>query len=58
MDSGLALRAPRNDKDPLVAGLFKRKALEPAFDVEAERRMVLGVLEALFAGRMAPDTEV
>lgn len=42
----------------LVAGLFKRKAVEPAFDVEGERRMALGVLEALFAGRIAPDSEV
>ncbi len=42
----------------LVAGLFKRKAVEPSFDVEAERRMALGVLEALFAGRIAPDSGV
>lgn len=36
----------------LVAGLFKRKAAEPDFDVEAERRMTFGVYEALFAGRL------
>ena len=42
----------------LVAGIFKRKAVEPAFDVEAERRMALGVLQALFAGRIAPDSGV
>ena len=40
----------------LVAGIFKRKAVEPAFDVEAERLMALGVLQALFAGRIAPDS--
>jgi TetR/AcrR family transcriptional repressor of uid operon len=42
----------------LVAGLFKRKAVEPGFDVEAERRMALGMLKALFQGRLAPDSEV
>ena len=42
----------------LVAGLFKRKAVEPNFDVAAERRMALGILKALFAGRVAPDSEV
>lgn len=42
----------------LVAGLLKRKAVEPGFDVEAERRMALGMLKALFQGRLAPDTEV
>jgi len=42
----------------LVAGLFKRKAAEPDFDVEAERRMTLGVYEALFAGRLAQVSEV
>jgi AcrR family transcriptional regulator len=42
----------------LVAGLFKRKAVEAAFDVEAERRMALGVQEALFAGRIAPESGV
>lgn len=42
----------------LVAGLFKRKAVEPAFDVEAERRMALGMLQALFAGAVAPDSGV
>jgi TetR/AcrR family transcriptional repressor of uid operon len=39
----------------LVAGFFKRKAVEPSFDLEGERRMALGVLQALFAGRIAPD---
>lgn len=42
----------------LVAGLFKRRAVEPGFDVAAERRMALGVLKALFAGDVAPDFEV
>ena len=42
----------------LVAGLFKRRAAEPQFDVAAERRMALGVLEGLFAGRIAPDSGV
>ena len=36
----------------LVAGLFKRKALEPEFDVAAEAAMALGVFEALFAGAL------
>ena len=42
----------------LIAGLFKRKALEPAFDVEAESAMVIGVFEALFKGAMHPRAEV
>jgi TetR/AcrR family transcriptional repressor of uid operon len=42
----------------LVAGLFKRKALEPAFDVATESTMALGVFEALFAGALAPSAEV
>ena len=38
----------------LVSGLFKRLALEPAFDREAAAAMALGVLEALLAGALAP----
>ncbi len=38
----------------LVSGLFKRRALEPDFDCEAEAAMVAGVLRALFAGAIAP----
>jgi TetR/AcrR family transcriptional regulator, repressor for uid operon len=41
----------------LVAGLFKRKALEPDFDVEAESAMALGVFKALFAGELSPSPE-
>jgi AcrR family transcriptional regulator len=42
----------------LVAGLFKRKAIEPAFDIEAESAMTLGVFQALFAGALSPSTEI
>jgi len=42
----------------IVAGVFKRKALEPDFDIEAEAAMALGVFEALFAGKLAPSAEV
>jgi TetR/AcrR family transcriptional regulator, repressor for uid operon len=42
----------------LVAGLFKRKALEPDFDIEEEFAMALGVFEALFAGALAPRAEI
>jgi TetR/AcrR family transcriptional regulator, repressor for uid operon len=42
----------------LVAGLFKRVALEPDFNVEAESAMALGVFEALFAGALQPGAEV
>lgn len=38
----------------LVAGLFKRMALEPGFDVENEAAMTIAVLRALFAGAIAP----
>ena len=38
----------------LVAGLFKRMALERNFDVENEAAMALAVLRALFAGAIAP----
>jgi TetR/AcrR family transcriptional repressor of uid operon len=44
-----------------VAGLFKRKAIEPDFDPEAEAPVAIGVLKALFAGKLspaAPDEEV
>jgi TetR/AcrR family transcriptional regulator, repressor for uid operon len=39
-----------------VAGLFKRIALEDDFDPEAERPMAVGVLKALFAGALSPDS--
>lgn len=42
----------------LVAGLFKRKAIEPDFDIAEECAMTLGVFGALFAGAMAPSAEV
>ena len=42
----------------LVAGLFKRKAIEPDFDVEAESAMTLGVFRALFAGALSPSREI
>ena len=38
----------------LVAGLFKRLALEPAFDPSTEGAMAIGILRALFAGALAP----
>ena len=38
----------------LVAGLFKRLALEPEFDVEAELAMAMGILKALFSGALTP----
>ncbi len=41
----------------LVAGLFKRHALEPTFDVDAEADMALGVLVALFNGAITPQTK-
>jgi TetR/AcrR family transcriptional repressor of uid operon len=41
----------------LVVGLFRRVALEPGFDFETESAMALGVLDALFAGRLAPSAE-
>jgi TetR/AcrR family transcriptional repressor of uid operon len=42
----------------LISGIFRRVAVEPAFDVELESKMTFGVLEALFAGRIAPSAEV
>ena len=41
----------------LVVGLFRRVALEPDFDFETESAMALGVLGALFAGRLTPSVE-
>jgi TetR/AcrR family transcriptional repressor of uid operon len=38
-----------------VAGLFKRIAIEPDFDRDAETAMAVGVLKALFAGALQPD---
>jgi len=42
----------------LISGLFRRKALEPNFNVEAESAMALGVFDGLFAGALAPSAEV
>lgn len=42
----------------LVSGLFKRLALEPAFDPETEGAMAMGVLKALFAGAITPAEEI
>jgi TetR/AcrR family transcriptional regulator, repressor for uid operon len=38
-----------------VAGLFKRIAVEADFDPDAETDMAVGVLKALFAGKLSPD---
>ncbi len=38
----------------VMAGLFKRRATEPAFDGEAEVAMALGIYHALFAGAVRP----
>jgi TetR/AcrR family transcriptional regulator, repressor for uid operon len=38
-----------------VAGLFKRMAIEADFDPEAETPVAIGVLKALFAGKLSPD---
>ncbi|RBP10578.1 TetR family transcriptional regulator [Roseiarcus fermentans] len=40
-----------------VGGLFKRMATEPEFDRSAEAAMAYGVLNALFAGAIAPGGE-
>ena len=42
----------------MVAGLFRRLALEPAFDPRIETAMAIGVLRALFAGALAPIEEI
>ena len=42
----------------LVAGLFKRLALEPAFDPPTEGAMAIGILRALFAGTLASAGEL
>jgi TetR/AcrR family transcriptional regulator, repressor for uid operon len=39
-----------------VSGLFKRIALEDDFDLEAEAPMAIGVLKALLAGALCPDS--
>jgi TetR/AcrR family transcriptional regulator, repressor for uid operon len=38
-----------------VAGLFKRMAIEADFDPEAETPVAIGVLKALFAGKLSPE---
>ena len=38
-----------------VAGLFKRIAVEPDFDPDAETDMAVRVLKALFAGKLSDD---
>ena len=40
-----------------VAGLFKRMAIEDDFDPEAETPMAIGVLKALLAGAVCPDSD-
>jgi len=42
----------------LISGIFRRVAVDHAFDVVLESKMAFGVLEALFAGRIAPSAEV
>jgi AcrR family transcriptional regulator len=42
----------------LVAGLFKRLALEPAFDAKVEAAMAIGVFHAVFAGAVSPAKEI
>jgi len=39
-----------------VAGLFKRMAIEGDFDPETETPMAIGVLKALLAGALCPDS--
>ncbi|HSU98802.1 MAG TPA: TetR/AcrR family transcriptional regulator [Roseiarcus sp.] len=39
-----------------ISGLFKRIALEGDFDPEAETPMAIGVLKALLAGALSPDS--
>jgi TetR/AcrR family transcriptional repressor of uid operon len=39
-----------------VAGMFKRIATEDDFDSEAEMPMAIGVLKALMAGALSPDS--
>ncbi len=39
----------------LVAGVFKRIAVEADFDVGAETEMAVAVMKALFAGALSPD---
>ena len=41
-----------------IAGLFKRMAIEADFDPEAETPMAIGVLKALLAGAVCPDSGV
>ena len=38
-----------------VPDVFKRIAIEPDFDPEAETPMAIGVLKALFSGALRPD---
>ncbi|MGO4871601.1 MAG: TetR/AcrR family transcriptional regulator [Roseiarcus sp.] len=38
----------------IVSGLFKRRALEPDFDVEVEAAATMGVFKALFDGAITP----
>lgn len=38
----------------IVAGLFKRMAVEPDFDRSAESAIAIGALKVLFAGAIAP----
>ena len=38
-----------------AAGVFKRIAIEADFDADVETAMAVGVLKALFAGKLAPE---
>lgn len=38
-----------------VGGLFRRRALDPGFNVEAEAAMTMALLRALFAGSISPS---
>jgi hypothetical protein len=40
----------------LVAGLFKRLAVEENFDRERESRYAIAILKGLFAGVLTPET--
>jgi len=41
----------------LVAGVFKRRALEAEFDIDAEAAMMVGLITALFAGVVRPHPQ-
>lgn len=53
MTSGVPVETAADLLLTLVEGLIKRRALEDDFDAEAGLAMVMSVLDALFAGRIA-----